>query len=202
MEKIRCNSVFFNLEGGVFTFSNIPQIIKDTIRNCKMKNNNELNTEFDKFCKGQIIEKEFWQNIGITDIHMPRKLVLEKLEYSFDNDFLPLISGFMDKKIGVYGNIPKEWAEEIFDSSGLSSMIQLSILSSDLEAMFPNDIAFDIIKNKIGNALVIDQDVDNINMASSKGLKTVLLLRKPIEKCSGKADLIVPKLIQLEDLIE
>ncbi len=202
MEKLNANAIFFNLEGGVFTFSEIPNIIKQTIKNCKMKNSDNLDSEFDKFCKGQIMEKEFWKNIGVKDKNMPRKLVLEKLEYSFDNDFLPLISGFMGKKIGVYGNIPKEWADEIFDSSGLSSMIQLSILSSDLEEMFPSTKAFEIIKTKIGDALIIDQNEDNINIAKEKGLLTVLLVRKPIEKCKCNPDLLVPKLIQLEDLIE
>lgn len=202
MKKIKVNAIFFNLEGGVFTFSKIPQIIKETIHNCKMKSNECLNEEFDKFCKGQIIENEFWANIGITDRNMPRKLILEKLEYSFDDNFLPLISGFMGKKIGVYGNIPKEWAEEIFDSSGLSSMIQMSILSSDLEEMFPNEKAFELIKDKIGNALIIDENDENIILANNQGLSTVLLVRKPIEKCECKPNLLVPKLIQLEDLIE
>jgi len=163
---------------------------------------NNLNEEFDKFCTGQIMEKEFWKNINLKDASMPRKLVLEKLEYSFDDDFMPLIMGFMGKKIGVYGNIPKEWAEAIFTSSGLASMIQLSILSSDLEEMFPSEKAFDLIKNKSGNALIIDQNEENITMAKNKGLKTALLVRKPIEKCNCKPDLLIPKLIQLEDLIE
>ncbi|MFA5382395.1 MAG: HAD family hydrolase [Candidatus Micrarchaeia archaeon] len=202
MKKFTPRVIFFNLEGGVFKFSNIPNIIKQTIKNCRMTCSDNLNEEFDKFCKGQISENEFWKNIKINDINMPRKLVLEKLEYSFDDDFLPLITGFMGKKIGIYGNIPKEWAEDIFTSSGLSSMIQVSILSSDLEEMFPSEKAFDIMKEKIGNVLIIDQNEDNICAAKKRGLNSVLLIRKPIEKCSCLPDVFVPKLIQLEDLIE
>ena len=202
MQKFSPKVVFFNLEGGVFTYSDIPEIIKNTILGCRMEYNEDINKEFDEFCKGQISENEFWKNIGVKQKNMPRKLVLEKLEYSFDNDFLPLISGFVRKKIGVYGNIPKEWLEEIFESSGLSAMVQLSILSSDLEEMFPSEKAFNLIKEKIGNALIIDSNMNNIEMAKEKGISAVLLVRNALHNCRCKPDLFVPKLIQLEDLVE
>jgi len=167
-----------------------------------MEHNEDINNEFDKFCKGQISENEFWRNIGVKQKNMPRKLILEKLEYSFDNDFLPLISGFIGKRIGVYGNIPKEWLEDIFESSGLSSMIQLSILSSDLEEMFPNEKAFDLIKEKIGDALIIDSKQENVRIAKEKGLPAILLIRSAIHNCKCRPDLFVPKLLQLEDLVK
>lgn len=206
-KKFNGQYIIFDLMGVVFKEAHI---IKDSLypilRECNEPVSYEkVKEEYIKLGVGKVSEVEFWKAIDVQQ-SMPRKIFLEKLRESFDDDFMGLLSTFLGKTIGVLSNNAAEWAEYLLHNTGLENQIHIKLISGELGYKKPEKEIYDLLVQRCGgnpsNILFIDDKLSNLKAAGGMGIKTCLLIREPLTKPDYLPDFVIFELKQLEDLVE
>ncbi|MCD6549537.1 hypothetical protein J7K41_02400 [Candidatus Micrarchaeota archaeon] len=192
--------VLFELLGVILKVKDPLKLIRETLDECRMSyNESELYSAYRDFSLGKIDEKMFWNRIDVRDPNMPRKLILEKLEYSLDDEFVNVVPDLSGRKICVKGDIPLEWVEQIFESSGLSNLVHMYLFSYDLGKPIDHDDVYTILKEKFADngLLFIEPDVERYLKDRNHGFDSAVLLRGAT-KLNGTIPEVV--LTRMEDI--
>lgn len=157
---------------------------------------------FTKAGNGDLCSDEFLSLLGYSD---PTETMRDYLTHflTLDQDFLRFAEGNYKKyDFVLLSNDVKEWSKYLHQLYGLQKYFKACIVSGEIHMRKPEkrifDYAIEQIRCKPQECIFVDNSVQNLNMAQSAGISTVLFNRDD-EVYSGN---IVNSFQELDSLLK
>ena len=201
VQTIFMTTFMFEMMGAVYNKSDLFGITKETLKECRHNIDDKLlKKTYDEFVNGNIDENYFWKKLSMDNYMMPRKLILEKIENSLNNDFLEVLPSLSGNRIVIKGDIPQEWGEHILESTTVSSMIQSYVFSGSLGKNVNDSEFIKTLINKLGSLICIETNKENYIKLRDAGADVILLVREPTTIDGLNPEITISNLRQIEEI--
>lgn len=158
-----------------YVFQHFPDISINTIIN-----------NFNKAGIGEITSEEFITNLGFEGDYSQYEVDYVDNYLTFDEQFPQIISEIKKRfKIGLLSNDVSEWSKYIVKKHDIGKYFDSMIVSGDVGYRKPDERIYNHIINDMNesatNCIFIDNKVENLQIAASLGMKTILFNRDNVE---------------------
>lgn len=170
--------LIFDMMGVIFTKGSFSDLIHTLVPRAKFS---LIRAHYRKFRLGKIDDAQFWN--GLTDD--PNGLEERFLsQFKMDKEFLPLIKKLKREgySTAILSNIPREWKDRLLKKFKFEHYFDALSFSCDIGVAKPDKRAYLIAAKSLDvdpdEAVFIDDELENLAMASRLGMTTIYMARR------------------------
>ena len=161
----------------------------------RSKNNNKtvrfIAKEYIQASLGQITSLEFWTALGYNKEYPEIEIEFLDNWYTLDLEFKDVARVLTEKyKVAMLSNDIKDWSNILRKNFDINRFFDINIISGDVGYRKPDIRIYEILLHDIGssaeNCVLIDDKLENLQVASEMGFNTIRFVRNKskVEFCS------------------
>ena len=147
--------------------------------------------EYIRASLGQVTSSEFWTALGYNKEYPEIEKEFLDNWYTLDPEFIEVAKELTEKyKLAMLSNDIKDWSNILRKSFEINRFFDINIISGDVGYRKPDIRIYEILLHDIGssaeNCVLIDDKLENLQVASEMGFNTIRFVRNKskVEFCS------------------